>query len=101
MKTTCFDCWHLLDEEEQFMRNKDIPEEGLEKQNFNGALLFDPHHGIREYFGDHVPALLAQQWSATGSKQLIAQAELLPVVVAKRTWSRLLEDRKILVFYRQ
>ena len=28
---TWFDCWYLMDEEEHFMRNKDIPEEGLEK----------------------------------------------------------------------
>ena len=31
IKPTCFDCWYLRDEEEHFMRNKDIPEEGLEK----------------------------------------------------------------------
>ena len=64
----------------------------------HGAMLFDPHHGIREYFGDHVPRHLAEQWSASGSKQLIAQAELLPVVVAKRTWSQVLKGRKVLVF---
>ena len=68
------------------------------KVSTHGALLFDRRHGVREYLGDHVPALLAKQWSATGSKQLIAQAELLPVVVAKRTWARRLEGRKILVF---
>ena len=31
IKPTCFYCWYLRDEEEHFMRNKDIPEEGLEK----------------------------------------------------------------------
>ena len=31
IRVTCFDCWYLMDEEEHFMRNKDIPEEGLEK----------------------------------------------------------------------
>ena len=31
IRETCFDCWYLMDEEENFKRNKDIPEEGLEK----------------------------------------------------------------------
>ena len=31
IKPTCFDCWYLRDEEEHFMSDKNIPEEGLEK----------------------------------------------------------------------
>ena len=31
IRIICFDCWYLMDEEEHFMRDKDIPEEGLEK----------------------------------------------------------------------
>ena len=31
IRVTCFDCWYLMDEEEHFMRDKDIPEKGLKK----------------------------------------------------------------------
>ena len=31
IREPCFDCWYLMDEEENFKRNRDIPEEGLEK----------------------------------------------------------------------
>ena len=31
IRVTCFDCRYLMEEEEHFMRNQDIPEEGLEK----------------------------------------------------------------------
>ena len=31
IKPTCFDCLYLRDEEEHFMGDKNIPEEGLEK----------------------------------------------------------------------
>ena len=30
-KPTCFDCWYFRYVEEHFMRDKDIPEEGLKK----------------------------------------------------------------------
>ena len=57
-KPTCFDCLYLLDEEEHFMRDKDIPEEGLEeaelqlksiKQMQNTAIthLTDNHYDIK------------------------------------------------------
>ena len=54
----------------------------------HGAMLFAPRHGVREYFGDHVPGHLSEQWSASGSKQLIAR--MLPDLRNSRTDSEIM-----------
>ena len=60
IKTTCFDCWYLMNEEEHFMRDKNIPEEGLEKaelqltiieqmQNNDITPLTGSHYDMKQY----------------------------------------------------
>lgn len=64
----------------------------------HGAVLIDPRDGARLYFGDHVPKDFVVTWKRSGKKQVIAQAELFPVVVAKCTWESRLSDRSVLWF---
>ena len=49
-------------------------------------------------FGDHVPKPYVLAWARTGKKQVIAQAEMFPVLVAKCTWKQQLKGRSILWF---
>ena len=60
IKPTCFDCWYLRDEEEHFMSDKNIPEEGLEKaelqlniikqmQNNDITQLTGYHFSLKDY----------------------------------------------------
>ncbi|CAE7394666.1 unnamed protein product, partial [Symbiodinium sp. CCMP2456] len=46
----------------------------------HGAVLIDPASQTKEFFGDHIPAHLVQQWRDTGRSQLIFFAELFPIV---------------------
>jgi hypothetical protein len=62
-----------------------------------GAVIFDGWHDVR-FFGMHVPPDLVQRWSACGRKQHIGQAEILPVLIAKKTWASLMAGRKIICF---
>ena len=39
-----------------------------------------------EYFGFRVPEWLVSAWQQDGQRQVVGQAELLPVLVAKRLW---------------
>lgn len=64
----------------------------------HGAVFVDPDRNLWEFFGDKVPQPFLAKWRESGHKQLIAQAELLPVVVAKKTWAKNLRDRKVLIF---
>ena len=64
----------------------------------HGAAFYDPesHHALM--FGDYVPTCWTDKWRAEGKKQLICQAELFPVLVAKNTWSHLISGRAVLWF---
>eukprot|EP00438_Fugacium_kawagutii_P021792 Skav200330 [mRNA] locus=scaffold2835:14560:15474:+ [translate_table: standard] len=64
----------------------------------HGAVLVDPRDGTRLYFGDQVPEDFVKVWKRNGKRQVIAQAELFPVVVAKCTWKSRLSDRSVLWF---
>ena len=64
----------------------------------HGAVLVDFHFLKFLYFGDHVPTTWVRKWRASGKKQLIGQAEIFPILVAKRTWQSLLELRPVLWF---
>ena len=64
----------------------------------HGATLYDPENGTALMFGDYVPENWAEKWRAEGKKQLICQAELFPIIVAKNTWRELLYGRAILWF---
>ena len=64
----------------------------------HGATLYDPENGTALMFGDYVPANWTEKWRAEGKKQLICQAKLFPIIVAKNTWHELLYGRALLWF---
>ena len=64
----------------------------------HGATFFDPESNLALMFGDEVPSSWTQKWKAEGRRQLICQAELFPVIIAKNTWKSSLRGRSILWF---
>ena len=64
----------------------------------HGAVLVDPWKQQSFFMGDNIPSDFVQLWTRSGKKQVIAQAEIFPVVIAKATWSKTLEGRSILWF---
>eukprot|EP00438_Fugacium_kawagutii_P009401 Skav231307 [mRNA] locus=scaffold161:371835:373196:+ [translate_table: standard] len=64
----------------------------------HGAVLIDPADGSYLFFGDQVPSKVVELWKRNGKKQVIAQAEFFPVLVAKCTWAERLADRSTLWF---
>ena len=52
----------------------------------HGAVLCDPSNGIREYSGEMVPKKIVSSWRKGGKKQLVGQAEMLPVLASKSHW---------------
>ena len=50
------------------------------------------------FFGDHIPDPFVAFWKRSGRKQVISQAEIFPVLVAKETWKQVIENRSILWF---
>ena len=64
-----------------------------------GGILLDPEDGTVEYFGCRVPErTLLTWWAATGPRQTIGQAELLPAVMARRHWMTRIAGRRIFFF---
>ncbi len=62
-----------------------------------GAVLFDGP--VVEAFGAVVPDALVEQWkSKFGQRQVIGQAEIYPALVARFTWQKRLESRRV-IFY--
>ena len=64
----------------------------------HGAVLFDPESNLALMFGDEIPPEWTSKWKSEGRKQLICQAELFPVIIAKNTWKDALKGRSILWF---
>ena len=63
-----------------------------------GAVLWCPGRPLR-YFGYTLEADAVGQWvGELAKRQVIGQAELHPVCVAKRTWREDLRGRRLLVF---
>ena len=62
------------------------------------AVLCDPLHSVKEFFGGVIPEALVTEWASSGSRQLIGQAEIYPVVLAKATWAGYLAKRKVIWF---
>ena len=64
-----------------------------------GAVLIDPNSGTRQCFGCVVDGHLVEEWILlTNKRQLITEAELLPIILAKRHWSSLLSYSKTIVW---
>eukprot|EP00971_Amphidinium_carterae_P025670 506255-Amphidinium_carterae.1 len=51
---------------------------------------------VEEHFMENVPASFLEKWLTGGRVQPIAQAELLAVVAAKRTWSHVLHGQRVI-----
>ena len=64
----------------------------------HGAVLCDPSTQSFFFFGDKVPACYVDEWTRGGQKQVIFQAELFPVWIAKRTWKHVLSGRQVIWF---
>ena len=64
----------------------------------HGALLLDPVHQRNFVFGDFVPENFVNAWMKFGKRQVIAQTEIFPVLVAKETWTEEIRGRSILWF---
>jgi hypothetical protein len=63
-----------------------------------GAVLFDPHDSAIEFFGLLVSKAIHDEWTATGIKQVIGQAEIYPVLLAKLVWFRRMMHRRVFFF---
>ena len=64
----------------------------------HGAVIIDPASSTREFFGGHVPKEMVAAWRSSGRTQLIFFTEIFPVLVARRTWAKLLRNRRVLIF---
>ena len=63
-----------------------------------GACLFDAVTGSVEYFGAQAGRALVQVWASRPDQQVIAQAELVPVLIAISVWAARMSGRPLLIF---
>jgi hypothetical protein len=62
-----------------------------------GGVLMEPGCRLR-FFSADVPHWLMGEWAGSGSKQVIFQVEILPIILAKRIWRGRLKGRRNLFF---
>ena len=60
------------------------------------AVLFSPRIAKPVYWASAVPDEVVMEWSSSGSKQTIGQAEILPVPASKQLWGPLLIHARII-----
>jgi len=63
-----------------------------------GACILDPTSREYRYFGGTIPQNILEKWVGRGARHVIAQAELLPVLLARRTFGDLLGGRTQICF---
>ena len=63
-----------------------------------GGVLFPKESDRPFFFCGSLPRELVELWMSSGSKQIIGQAEMLPVVLAKRVWKGMLKEGRNLFF---
>ena len=63
-----------------------------------GAVMLEDETGPMEFFCLRVPPAVAERWGGAPGKQVVGQAELAPVVVAKQAWAARLRGRLVLHF---
>ena len=63
-----------------------------------GALLFDPRDGGLLYFGFRINRTLELEWSKSGRRQLVTEAELLPQLISRRLWAKRLYKSNVICF---
>lgn len=60
--------------------------------------MFDPNDGTTQYFGEPIPSELVAEWKSDGASKIISQAELLPVLIAKKVWADKIRGNWVLSF---
>ena len=63
-----------------------------------GAVLLDPAGHPAQWFGAEVAPATLREWRLRGLKQVIGQAEVYPVLLARQLWRRWLKGRSAVVF---
>ena len=63
-----------------------------------GGVIFSPRLAKPQFFGAKVSEDIVAHWQSGGSKHLIAQGELAPVLISKKLWKRVLEHCRNLFF---
>ena len=63
-----------------------------------GAVILSPRLRRPVAFGFTIPQTIVDGWHAFGHEQVIAQAEMMPVVMCKRQFSHLLREARVLFF---
>ena len=63
-----------------------------------GACLFDKVDGTVVYFGTPVDDVIVSLWASRPEQQVIAQAELVPTLMALSTWADRVRGRPLVVF---
>ena len=63
-----------------------------------GGVLFRPCAGGALFFSCEVPAPIVARWTSGGKRQVIGQAEVFPVLVAKLTWAEQLKGMRNIYF---
>ena len=61
-------------------------------------MLFDPRDRALLYFGFTINRALELEWAASGRKQLVTEAELLPQLVSRRLWAKRLFKANVICF---
>ncbi len=72
--------------------------EGTDRQLVSiGAVIFSPRLKTPQFYSCTLPSPPVQHWQKEGSKQVICQAEIYPVLQAKRTWERELQNARVVL----
>ena len=63
-----------------------------------GGVIFSERLPAIQFFGGLLDNKIVDHWQSSGSKQVVGQGELLPVLVAKRTWDSVLSHARNVYF---
>ena len=63
-----------------------------------GALIVDPELRKSMVYDGSIPEALVKKWQSSGSKQVISQAELAAVVLARDMTKGILKGRRVIFF---
>ena len=63
-----------------------------------GAFMSDPRDGAMEFSSASVNSTYVSGWKLPGQRQVISQAELLPVVVSKGIWAKRFQGCRVICF---
>ena len=63
-----------------------------------GGVIISPRCKGARYFGVRVPQAMLDKWQAGGLTHVVAQAELLPIILARLTWVELLRGAWVISF---